>query len=330
MRSFALTSALACATAFPSAAASIEDGIAYVLNATGDQLIISPDLRNPTDDTRVSLNGPTAGFNLEGIAYRPSNRTFVGWDDETDTVYSVDVATGAVAPLAAAPATPSTNGGPIATSSPNLGIDFNNVLDAARVVSESDENLVYFPNDAIQDGSGFPATRGGTIDRFTDPFFAPGDVNEGESPQIVANAYSNAVPSPATTVQRVLLAGNDALAFLDNNAGTVDTIGEIVANGIQVDVNQTAGYDILSLFEGDNLPIIQIVNAALNLSELYTLDAPLADGGVTTVNANFVGAYDEIVRGLAVAPSPVPVPAAGLLLPLAFGGLAMMRRRKKV
>lgn len=343
-----MTTTAAIGLALPAAAATVDDGIAYVLSADGSEIIVSPDMNNPGVNTRIAITGVQS---LEGIAYRPSNGTFVGYDDDTDEVYSVDVTTGVatlIPTTKGAPDAPgSTNGGAVATTSPNLGIDFNNVLDAARIVSENNENLVYFPSDPIDDGAGFPLARAGSIDRFTDAFFREGDPdgsgqaddvnaglnvdNGGAGPQIVANAYTNAVPSPETTVQRVLLAGTDSLGLLANNSGIVDTIGQIMADDaaggmMLLDVDQSSGYDILSFFEGDNLPIIQVVDEVTNGSALFTLDG-VADGIVTTTR---LGGYGEVVRGLAVAPNTavIPVPAAGVLLIGALAGLGALRRRR--
>jgi hypothetical protein len=80
-------------------------------------------------------NAAGASAALSAIAYRPEIGAYFGYRGATDTVYSRNVTTGRVAAI--------TSGG--AASASAVGFDFNNVLDAARIVTANDENRVFFP-----------------------------------------------------------------------------------------------------------------------------------------------------------------------------------------
>ncbi|MFT6773881.1 MAG: hypothetical protein ACJA1L_001591 [Paracoccaceae bacterium] len=80
----------------------------------------------------------------------------------------------------------------------------------------------------------------------------PGDVNEGANPSVFANAYTNVIPFPTTTMRYVPDARTDSLATLGNNAGTLTTIGKIAVDGKPIDFSASGGMDILSMAEGDN------------------------------------------------------------------------------
>ena len=112
----------------------------------------------------------------------------------------------------------------------NVGIGFNPVVDRLRVHTDSGRNLRLnvdaTDNMTIADGA---------------LAYAPGDVNAGRTPAIVATAYTNSVsPAPATTELFAIDVAQDVLVRLNApNDGRLTTVGRLVIdNGTQV------GFDI--------------------------------------------------------------------------------------
>jgi hypothetical protein len=290
--------------------------IGYSLGDNGSTLVTMTDLSNPGMVSGIGLaDSMNAGVSLNSLAYRPMTRQLYGYSNFNNTVYLVDPPTGKVSSVA------STADG---TNVAEIGFDFNNTLDAARIVSSDEDNLVFFPNNS-------PAN----ISRFTSLFYEPGDVNAGRDPSVFANAYTNAVPNASTTQQFVLDGEWDLLATLDNNNGGLTTIGGIFLNGTPLDFTNTGGFDVLSFAEGDNTAYALLTT--VTGTGLYGIDL-MADS-MGRVNASFIGMAGTNfgpLDGLAIAPnaigpnpSEVPVPASALLLASGIAGVAAIRRRRK-
>lgn len=245
-----------------------------------------------------------ADVSLDAVAFRPRTTQLYGYDDDGDTVYEIDTATGATRAVA--------SGG--STSTADLGFDFNNVLDAARIVTAEDENRVFFPDDAPPN-----------IVSVTDLFYVDGDANQGADPNVVMNAYTNAVPFPEETAQYVIDSDLDVLATLGNNAGTLETVGELWLDGAAFDVGAEGGFDILSFAEGDNSAFALL--SGETGQGIYAL--PLEADGAGRVNLSLVTettADFGTLDGFAVAPVPLPAPAAMLLAALGAMGFGLRRR----
>jgi hypothetical protein len=121
------------------------------------------------------------------------------------------------------------------------GFDFNNRIDAARVVTGAGDNLVFDPKKSPE-----------TLTRFTGLFYAEGDANAGRTPQVFANGYTNAVPNAQTTVQYVIDAATGSLATLANNEGKLATVGRLTLDGLPLALMPEGDLDIVSAQEGDN------------------------------------------------------------------------------
>jgi hypothetical protein len=309
--SFSLLAALALTT--PALAATFTGNTGYALAADGKSIIIFNDLGFASDQSTITLSGAS----LDALAYRPVTGELYGFSNgrggSADAVFVVDTKTGKLANVA-----PAFGADTDIEDSTTIGFDFNNAIDAARLVSTDDDKLVFFP--ATFTG------RENTVTRFTDLFYAMGDVNDGHDPMIFANAYTNAVDgrvSNAGTVQFALDAGTNSLVTLANNTGVLTTVGQLTLGGSVLDFDALGGFDILSDVEGDNRAL-----ALLNFgptSGLYSID--LATGATTLFqdlgNTNFRGfaAQTETV-------SAVPLPSSSLLLLAGIGGFSLMRRRK--
>lgn len=290
--------------------------IALSLGNEGTSLVV---IAGEGAGSDMALRDPSGkAVRLDDIDFRPATGQLYGYSNQTDTVYLIDRMTGLATPQV------SLKG---ATDTRNIGFDFNNVLDAARVVSGKQDNLVFNPKVD-------PAT----LTRATDLFYVAGDVNAGKRPDVGMNAYTNAVAGATTTVQYVIDSGLDVLAQLGNNAGTLMTLGTLHLDGARFDATDLGGFDILSLTEGSNRALALLTTNVKGIGPsqaVYEFDmAPDAMGRINlTAIADLGGYRDRFDRldGFAViaSPSPVPVPAAGLMLLGGVAGLALARKRRK-
>ena len=222
----------------PSAAHSPLGRTIYGLDDRGTLVVFHGD-RPGQIVRRVLILGCESG--MTGIDVRPNDATPAN-GNQTGLLYGVGAfgriciinpvtgqATGSFAQLRV----PFVSGESTSTAlraGQNIGIGFNPVVDRLRVHSDSGRNL-RFNVDATDNVSIADAPLA----------YAPGDVNAGRTPAIVATAYTNSVsPAPATTELFAIDVTQDVLVRLDApNDGRLTTVGRLgIDNGTQV------GFDI--------------------------------------------------------------------------------------
>ncbi|MEE4213287.1 MAG: DUF4394 domain-containing protein, partial [Parvularcula sp.] len=159
---------------------------------------------------------------------------------------------------------------------------------------------------------------------YADGYDGVDGVNQGDTPNLLGNGYTNQLPltdAQAQTdglLQYVLDAETDSLAILDNNAGTVDLVQEYdfdfdLAGGFDVytDGDTDVGYALLTI-DGDQA-LYELNLTTFVLTEV--LDLQTQFGALTSLAVFDV---DE-----------VPLPAAGLLFLTGAGGLIARRRQNR-
>ncbi|MGB3408358.1 MAG: DUF4394 domain-containing protein, partial [Jannaschia sp.] len=129
----------------------------------------------------------------------------------------------------------------------NVGVDVNTAIDAVRAASLDGVDLVYFPSD-------FASENANTVKRFTDLAHSAGDANEGTTPDIFANAHTNAIvgSKASGTAQDAPDAQANARVTLADNDGTLATVGLVTVDGEAVDILDRGGFDLSSVAEGSD------------------------------------------------------------------------------
>ncbi|WP_319004492.1 DUF4394 domain-containing protein [Loktanella gaetbuli] len=265
MKTTAIATIAAATLAGPAFAAAHAGTMGYALAEDGATLVTMADIAAPGEVQTFALETP-----LRAIAYRPVTGQLLGFAD--GTIYDIDATTGALTDLGATFADDAMIGeGAVA-------FDFNNQIDAVRLVGEDGANLVYFP-----EGFGDADERANSVLRFTDAFYLDGDANAGTTPAIFANAYTNAIPGATaeSTAQYAIDAGTDALVTLANNAGELATVGALTLDGEPVDVTAMGGFDIVSATEGDDMAYAVLQTEGSETAGLYLVD--LTSGALTNL-----------------------------------------------
>jgi hypothetical protein len=255
-------------------------------------------------DPTVSLDGGfvsglSGGEILLGIDYRPGTNEVYAISSQ-DNVYTIDQDDFS-ADLVGNFAPPSLRG-------TSYAFDFNNAFDGgsgevadigrfARIISDTDDNRVIDGNTGQYLGA--PSK--------TDVFYAAGDPNDGENPNIAGIAYTNAFPQAQSTQQYGIDSDLGVLVTVANNAGTLETVGSL---GVSPLTNEL-GFDI----NAQNVAFAALQSGPN--SALYTID--LETGAATFVDTITSG---DLIRSITVVPEPT---TAGLV---GVAALGFLRRRR--
>jgi hypothetical protein len=217
---------------------------------------------------------------------RPINGTLYGLGGDL-VIYTIDATTGAATAVS----------GPLALAGTQFAFDFNPTIDRLRIVSNTNQNYVFNPNDS-------------SLSTVTSVFFGAGDANEGVDPDITALAYTSSVfGADATTTQLYGIdTAQNVLVRQANSAGTLTTVG-----ALGIDFGSRDSFDIL----GSEA-------IAVDGRSFYSVD--LQSGALT-----LLGTADRSIYGLAFA-AAVPEPSSWAMMIAGFGlvGAAFRRRSARV
>jgi hypothetical protein len=234
----------------------------YLLTSDQSLYLLAP---GATQYSRLGRIGDTAGSNVIGIDFRPSDGRLYALTD-TGSIYTVNLS--------------STNFGAttlVSTMNPRfiggfgMLMDFNPVLDALRVAGSNDQNLAV----VNQNGGNLNATAVQT--RFA---YAAGDPFAGKDPEIVGGAYDNNRNGAAVTTFYVIDHDTDSLVTIatrnatgSSNTGTgqLKTIGQFVDGaGNPLNMSPTSDFDIYTDANGRNFLVGQTTRLlfTINLSQV--------------------------------------------------------------
>lgn len=232
-----------------------------------------------TTQSSVAITGTRAS--VGAIDFRPINGALYGLGLDR-IVYTINTATGAATAVS----------GPLSIMGSEFAFDFNPSIDRLRIVSNTNQNYVFNPNDS-------------SLSQVTSVFYGADDANAGMDPEIGAAAYTGSTfggPTQLYSIDTNL----DVLTTQANSAGTLGTVGRL-----GVDLGSRTSFDI-----SGSGAFVQ------NGRNFYSVD--LATGALTSL-----GMTDRSLFGIAV--SAVPEPATWGMMILGFGVVGgAMRRRPRV
>jgi hypothetical protein len=238
---------------------------APVLGLTGDKTLVMFDTEKPEVSKTMDVTGVDK---LVGIDFRPGNKTVIGVTPD-HRIVSIDLETGAATDVAKMDKMLTMTEAPVV-------VDFNPMADRLRFMSGTTNHRVH------------PDTGAVTVDGVL--AFEDGDMHKGETPNIVAAAYTNSVGKPETTAMYNIDATIGALIQQTKpNDGTLKAIGKL---GIK-ETPATYAFDIHGEEGGKNTAYL----AANKM--LYTVN--LETGAATEVGP--ITGLDNEVRDIAILPA---------------------------
>ncbi len=232
----------------------------------------------------VAITG--AESSLEALDFRPLNGVLYGLSAGR-FVYTIDTMTGAATAVS----------GQLAITGSVFGFDFNPTIDRVRIVSNTNGNFVFNPNDGSLTGA--PTT--------SPLAYAAGDPNAGANPGVSAAAYTtSAFGEPAASTQLYSIDTDlDVLTTQNNNGGVLMTVGEL-----GMDLGSRTSFDIVG-------------NEAFVFNGTSLFSADLNTGALT-----MLGNTDRSLFGIA-AVSAIPEPATWAMMIIGFGAIGFMMRRRQ-
>lgn len=252
---------------------------ATIFGVDENNRLVSFDSANPgTFTSDVQITGTTA--TVLALDVRDSDRMLYALGGDL-RVYTLDAVSGLATAVT----------GVLDLQGTSFGFDFNTVVDAIRVVSNTDANYVVRPEN-------------NSATRFDDVAYGAGDPNAALDPVVTANAYIHGTPD-----QFAIDVANSILVRQANNAGTLTTVGPL-----GVAVGPRTSFDIG--FDGTAY--------AADVSRFYTVN-------LGTGTATFVGNTQRAVFGITATPfGAVPEPSTWAMMLLGFGAIGFAMRRSKV
>lgn len=236
----------------------------------------------------VKVQGLQPGDALVGIDFRVAKGVLYALS-RSGQIFTLDVGTGQLKPVG-------TGKPPVALRGQLFGMDFNPALDRIRLVSDAGQNLRFHPDTGAQ--IDFDAqTPGGQAD--PDLAYAPGDARQGQTPRVLAAAYTYNTKDEKLTTNFAIDGVSGTLALQGSregvapvespNLGVLRTVGSL-GTGPLTD----AAFDISDV---RNTALAAVRTAQHPSTRLYRVD-------LTTGQATFVGTVGtgQPLIGMAIEP----------------------------
>lgn len=237
---------------------------APVLGLTGDKTLVMFDTDKPEVSKTIDVTGVDK---LVGIDFRPGNKTVVGVTPDS-TIVTIDLATGAATTVAKMDK-------PLAITGAPVVVDFNPAADRLRYMTGTTNHRVH------------PDTGAVTVDGSL--AYEDGDMHKGETPDVVAAAYTNSHGKPEKTAMYNIDATIGALVQQTKpNDGTLKAIGKL-----GIDKADTYAFDVQTTADGKNTAWLATGG------KLYTVNL---ETGAATETGSIKG-LDKELRSLTVLPA---------------------------
>ena len=263
--------------AMPSAQAPLRE--VNVLAISANRELISFNAWQPSKVLqRKPLVGLPAGDTVAGMDYRVS-RGVLYVLSSAGRLYTLDVSTGALTAVGAAPA--------VALQGDAFGVDFNPVADRVRVVSSSGQNL------RLQPDTGVLAATDPT------PAYAAGDAQAGQKPELVAAAYTYNKTDDKLTTNYAIDRKSGTLVTQGSREGVQPVVSPNTGTLFTVGVLGTGALDDASFDISDvsGTAFAALRSKGQTATRLYTID--LSSGKARLVGTVADGAP---LMGLAIEP----------------------------
>ena len=238
---------------------------APVLGLTGDKTLVLFDTDKPAVTKSMDVTGVDR---LVGIDVRPGNKTVIGVTPESEIV-TIDLETGAATSVAKMDKALAMTAAPVV-------VDFNPAADRLRFMTGTTNHRVHPDTGAV--------TVDGTL------AYEEGDMHKGETPDIVAAAYTNSIGKPAKTAMYNIDATIGGLIQQTKpNDGTLKAIGKL---GLK-DKPATYAFDIQGMETGGNAAYLAAGKT------LYSVN--LETGAATEIGA--ITGLSNDLRDIAILPA---------------------------
>ncbi|MFB2554018.1 DUF4394 domain-containing protein [Ensifer soli] len=238
---------------------------APVLGLTGDKTLVMFDTEKPAVTKTMEVTGVDK---LVGIDFRPGTKSVMGVTPDHKIV-SINLETGAATDVATMDKMLTMTEAPVV-------VDFNPMADRLRFMTGTTNHRVHPDTGAV--------TVDGTL------AFEDGDMHKGETPNIVAAAYTNSIGKPEKTAMYNIDATIGALIQQTKpNDGTLKAIGKL---GIE-ETPATYAFDIQGMEGGQN--------AAYLVASKMLYSVNLETGAATGIGA--ITGLDNEVRDIAILPA---------------------------
>jgi Domain of unknown function (DUF4394) len=238
---------------------------APVLGLAGDKTLVMFDTDKPAVTKTMDVTGVEK---LVGIDFRPGSKTVVGVTAD-NTLVSINLETGAATEVAKMDK-------PLTMTQAPVVVDFNPMADRLRYMTGTTNHRVHPDTGAV--------TVDGTL------AFEDADMHKGETPNIVAAAYTNSFGKPEKTAMYNIDATIGALVQQTKpNDGTLKSIGKL---GIETK-HATYAFDIQTTADGKNTAML------VAGTDLYTVN--LETGKAT--KAGDITGVELPLRDIAVLPA---------------------------
>jgi hypothetical protein len=253
--------AVAAALALQASAAQAETVVALI----GSDVIATFDTRTSktTSWTKIDGIGPVLG-----IDFRPADGQLYALTSD-GIIATVDPTTGEATPKATLEA--------VLPEGVKISVDFNPVADKMRILGSDGTNLRVNVND-------------GAVVTDKQLAFAENDVASGDTPMIVAGAYTNAVKGPKeTTLYDIDGTLGRLLRQVPPNDGILNSVGSIGvdAEGVAFDIStDSAGTNSAMLLAGGSLYSVDLTTgAALSGKPIAKLPSGVLDIAIMPAKA---------------------------------------------